>query len=646
MVAAALGAVSAEQHADIKKAIHAHLKDNDVFSSLKDIVASVLGGNGPVSSSTGNDDTAMAAAQHKAAVARILADEVSGAASSPTRPLGGAEPKTLLHLLLLGGRAFADPAAEPTADEMAAGDTVCVCVHFGAQRFRSQAVPFAAEPALRDGILLELPPPDAATTQAMAEAAHPSDANVELLRGAFRTGEPMHVLVLKRQARDGRETLLSSCMLEWRSVLHQGRHSLSLELPGVGAEATLPVGALEVKLELLPHPPRESRLTEAEVFVGLKRHREAQVEIERKFFAYARSWWATYVSLSPQHAQRPVKLFALSELGTQRPVSAFVTPLRAGRLLETPLHAAHYVSLIAHTRDPSAGASTGDMWRTVHATLATRSGETEEHATLLCSLLLGFGLDAYVCIGTDAKGPHVWVMSKAASGEITFWESLSGQQYILHGRGASGRAHPYLTLACVFSHAAFYANIQPSTALTHTSIDLSEATCWRSLDPMLLQSVTPLPCAPLQPSMLTDPASVAAAAEGALRALVDEHRKGLQLSVPGVTWDDSLCHLLAPALYSYEAERLGSHPVGQGLFSDAIKRAVPTGHTFKGLPLHFTSYEPTAIFRAWMQNEVASDVLRTRTFKGSLAIRLRVCPMADGVVSVWAMLAIAYRPDA
>ena len=35
-----------------------------------------------------------------------------------------------------------------------------------------------------------------------------------------------------------------------------------------------------------------------------------------------------------------------------------------------------------------------------------------------------------------------------ADGAITFWESLSGEQYALDGPAG----FPYLTLACVFSH--------------------------------------------------------------------------------------------------------------------------------------------------------------------------------------------------
>ena len=115
--------------------------------------------------------------------------------------------------------------------------------------------------------------------------------------------------------------------------------------------------------------------------------------------------------------------------------------------------------------------------------------------------------------------------------------------------------------------------------------------------------------------------------------------------MPGLVWDDDLSHLLAPALYSYEAERVGGYPIGQALFADAIKRAVPTGHTFKGVPLHFVTHDPATIFAGWRDSEVATDILSTRTFKGKLAVRVRVTPMPDEVVSVWVMLAIAFRPE-
>ena len=56
--------------------------------------------------------------------------------------------------------------------------------------------------------------------------------------------------------------------------------------------------------------------------------------------------------------------------------------------------------------------------------------DCEDHAVLLCSLLLGFGLNAFVCVGTKAKGAaHTWVMTISPEGEVTFWESLTAHRY-------------------------------------------------------------------------------------------------------------------------------------------------------------------------------------------------------------------------
>ena len=55
--------------------------------------------------------------------------------------------------------------------------------------------------------------------------------------------------------------------------------------------------------------------------------------------------------------------------------------------------------------------------------------DCEDHALLLCSLLLGYGLDAYVCVGTKSKGAvHAWVMTVTVDGIVSFWESLNGHR--------------------------------------------------------------------------------------------------------------------------------------------------------------------------------------------------------------------------
>ncbi len=97
-------------------------------------------------------------------------------------------------------------------------------------------------------------------------------------------------------------------------------------------------------------------------------------------------------------------IFGADEGGSLRPVVAAVAPLSGGRLVESPFHAARFVSLLPYRRAEglvgSGGpASRSEVWPGLFTTLALKQGDVEGHAALLCSLLLGFGLEAYVVVG-------------------------------------------------------------------------------------------------------------------------------------------------------------------------------------------------------------------------------------------------------
>lgn len=62
------------------------------------------------------------------------------------------------------------------------------------------------------------------------------------------------------------------------------------------------------------------------------------------------------------------------------------------------------------------------LFKRFHSMIAGMQGTIDDHCHLLCSLLLGFGLKAYVCIGYNYKGEHSWVISEdCKNGSITFW---------------------------------------------------------------------------------------------------------------------------------------------------------------------------------------------------------------------------------
>lgn len=87
------------------------------------------------------------------------------------------------------------------------------------------------------------------------------------------------------------------------------------------------------------------------------------------------------------------------------------------------------------------------QWKDPQFVLDKRMGPAQDHAVLLCSLLLGCKQDAFVCKGTvwskdsddgEARKPrlveHTWVMTRSDDGWVTFWEPCSREMYHLPKR--------------------------------------------------------------------------------------------------------------------------------------------------------------------------------------------------------------------
>ena len=103
----------------------------------------------------------------------------------------------------------------------------------------------------------------------------------------------------------------------------------------------------------------------------------------------------------------------MNELGRRQFVCTLLEPLQASRMIESPVHAARYVRLIPYEKDVSLGGDRTETWNSLFSFLCKKRGDVEDHATLLCSLLLGFGLDAYCCIGTVSFYPSLSLFMKA-----------------------------------------------------------------------------------------------------------------------------------------------------------------------------------------------------------------------------------------
>ena len=103
------------------------------------------------------------------------------------------------------------------------------------------------------------------------------------------------------------------------------------------------------------------------------------------------------------------------------------------------------------------------------AILAAKKGDAVGLNVLLCSFLLGFGLNAYVAVGIKQAKPWAWVVT--IDDEIVFWDAASGERFkhvqvdpelpISKQSGAKPK-HTFKTIDCLFNHSEFYGNIQDS----------------------------------------------------------------------------------------------------------------------------------------------------------------------------------------
>lgn len=90
--------------------------------------------------------------------------------------------------------------------------------------------------------------------------------------------------------------------------------------------------------------------------------------------------------------------------------------------------ARRFVSLLPFQRRPSVGEQRLQSWNSPHAFLSAGRGDASDHALLLCSLLLGFGLDALVCIGRVVQPSEAEGEGERGGGRIDGQESGSAEE--------------------------------------------------------------------------------------------------------------------------------------------------------------------------------------------------------------------------
>ncbi|CBN74807.1 conserved unknown protein [Ectocarpus siliculosus] len=444
-----------------------------------------------------------------------------------------------------------------------------------------------------------------------------------------------------------RGELVGTAEVDWRRALvpasgaQEGLHKsggvlLAVELASGAPDSIVhPVGGiLHLRLEVVAPPEVSAFPFKADDVTRIMDFQASvRSEARRDFYLYANAWWKGFSSTSKVLSKRSVKIFAEDERGQHRCVCSFLEPYRQGRMLPTPRHAARFVSLLPFRPRSTVGEqppATQRAWNSPHAFLAAGTGDASDHALLLCSLLLGFGLDALVCCGLvhpsdddngdgDASGAepggvgvrggdsdgnrgeetgHMWVCTfsgSRADKKAVFWESLTGQRFAMSAprpRPSRGRRttpgkmavtpRHFSKVSCMFNHREFLANKQSDNRVGTTSLDISDPKLWKPMDSSRIvpkgmsypASAGPAGVVLLRPTLNTE--GIAEGVESEVKRRVAAWREGK--GWPTV-WDDALGYLLGPAVFAYEQERLCGASFGGDNFQDAVQGAVPDRST-------------------------------------------------------------------
>ena len=311
-------------------------------------------------------------------------------------------------------------------------------------------------------------------------------------------------------------TLISCAAIDPRLVCTYDGDYISIELipcenDGVAAADSTAAGEsvagnLFVRLSLLGENARVNNTVFSESAIdwslekiekSIDSFQQQVAKAHQDNFQLARSWFSRARREFPFLEDRKIKIVAEDECGRHRFVTGFVSPqVLTPRSVDGPRYAARFVSLIPFKRDVSLSGERVSTWHSAQCTAVRLQGDIEDHALLLCSMLLGWGMDAWVCYGTiydsdstntsntdgSAKStvqgqtqyrPHYWVctLDDLHDGRVVFWESLTGQQYnvnvdkhlkITIGDEINGGSndHPFREIFTLFRHDAFLLNTQ------------------------------------------------------------------------------------------------------------------------------------------------------------------------------------------
>ena len=395
-------------------------------------------------------------------------------------------------------------------------------------------------------------------------------------------------------------------------------------------------------ISLKPSAQKQSLLNQSSITDQLNEERKNEIDISQDFINYASIWWEDYKNIRPENSSRIIKLFLPTEdreFYSYKPAMSLIESYIIGRNINTPYEAARFVSLLPYERRENPGGEKIEIWHTIHSFLALMKGDVEDHCTLLCSLLLGFGLEAYIAAGIAINGPHLWILTrnKGKKNDVVFWESLTGQRV----SSADPKVYRfYKQIHSIFNNNNFYANLQKDCTVFNTIYDFEDSTLWKSLPSDKIKNLPKYSLFPILELITIDINKMELNIEKILKQKVTNLRLNQNQKT---VFDNKLSYLIQPCLANYEMERISNLTYGNDEFKQSIKNYVEEGFTFKAYPFCINELDVEKMFDMILSNDVGKDILNCRGDKIEYGVRVKVYEYPQGIYAVWGMLAVKYR---
>lgn len=223
----------------------------------------------------------------------------------------------------------------------------------------------------------------------------------------LKLNQPLHITIIKHRKNE-KPVVLGTKTVDWRPLLYCNQVEVNAEVLPVSLAHQGSLGILTLNLDLVPSLSRTELLTEEQVDKQINLERKFEHETIQKFLDYANDWWSDFKAIRNTHKNRLVKIFAETddrEASVFKPVCSLIAPMMADRLLESPLHAARFVSLIPFQRLEAPGADRVEVWHSMQAFLARVSAliivmnATIRDVAILKTMLCCF---ATCCSGSDS----------------------------------------------------------------------------------------------------------------------------------------------------------------------------------------------------------------------------------------------------